>query len=139
MYRRLLVPVDLSGRSHGALAVARQLALPAQGEITLLHVIETIEGFEDEDLESFYFRLEQRARRVLEELASQVPPAGPTVRTEVTYGRRDREIVAFAERHGHDLIVMGSHRMDLGHPGVGWPTLSHRVAILAQCPVLLVR
>ncbi len=138
MFRRLLVPVDLSGRSHEALSVARELVSPGEGELTLLHVIETIEG-SDEELEAFYSRLEQRARGVLDELASQIPDEGPQIRGEVTYGRRSLEIVAFAERHGHDLIVIGSRRIDQEQPASGWPSLSHQVAILAQCAVLLVK
>jgi hypothetical protein len=40
---------------------------------------------------------------------------------------------------GVELIVLSSHRVDLQNPGAGWGTMSYKVGILSQCPVLIVK
>ena len=44
-----------------------------------------------------------------------------------------------AEATGADLIVMRSHQVDPAEPTQGWGTISHKIAILAQCPVMLMK
>jgi nucleotide-binding universal stress UspA family protein len=58
---------------------------------------------------------------------------------EVLIGSPAREIVRFATAKRVDLIVLGSHRIDLARPAAGWGTTSYKVGILCQCPVLLVK
>ena len=65
--------------------------------------------------------------------------AGLSFARRVSYGRRAEEIVDFAAEEDSDLIILSSHRIDLENPGSSWTTLSYKVAILAQCPVLLVK
>jgi len=60
-------------------------------------------------------------------------------REEVIFGNRAPEIVRYAVEAGIDLIVLKSHRIDLQNPSAGWGTVSYKVGILAQCPVLLVK
>jgi nucleotide-binding universal stress UspA family protein len=55
------------------------------------------------------------------------------------FGSRAHEIVRYATEVGVDLIVLTSHRIDLHHPSAGWGTVSYKVGILSQCPVLLVK
>jgi hypothetical protein len=38
-----------------------------------------------------------------------------------------------------DLILLRSHPVGTDAPNRGWATLSYRVAVLAPCPVLLVK
>ena len=139
MFSRVLVPVDLSQSNIEAVGVAGELARLGGGEIILLHVIETIEDVEWQEIEEFYRGIQARARSLLNELklSLEAPPGG--VREELVYGRRVREILAAVERLGCDLVVLHSHRVDAENPTVGIGTLSHEVAVLAPCPVLLVK
>lgn len=138
MFRKLLVPVDLTEKNLRAVQVARDLALETGGGVTLLHVIETLDLPFDE-LAEFYERLEAKAARAMRELSAPLEEASHPHAQHVVYGKRAEEIVAFAEEHGFELLVMSSHRVDLEDPGAGWTTLSYKVAILAQCPVLLIK
>ncbi|MFQ5680008.1 MAG: universal stress protein [Gemmatimonadota bacterium] len=138
MFRSVLVPVDLTEKNEHAVRLARELAGESRGEVTLLHVIETLDLPFDE-LEEFYRRLEEKAARGMETLAEPLRAAEIPHHREVAYGKRGEAIVEYAERHANDLIIMSSHRVDLADPGSGWTTLSYKVAILAQCPVLLVK
>ena len=53
-------------------------------------------------------------------------------------GSRCGEILRAAEGDV-DLIVVSSHRVNLERRGVGASTLSYQIAVLAPCPVLLVK
>jgi nucleotide-binding universal stress UspA family protein len=64
---------------------------------------------------------------------------GVARREEVVFGHRAPEIVRYAAEVGADLIVLTSHRIDLQNPAAGWGTVSYKVGILAQGPVLLVK
>lgn len=139
-YRRILVPVDLTEKNEYALKVAEDLARRNAGELTLLHVIETIEddGFEKEELGDFYRRLEDKARHALEALAGRVAE-DVAVQQALIYGRRARAIVDWAREKETDLIVVGSHSMDPSEPRDSWITISYQVSMLASCPVLLLK
>jgi universal stress protein A len=47
--------------------------------------------------------------------------------------------VRFAIANEADLIVLASHRVNPSAVDRDWGTISYKVGILAQCPVLLVK
>jgi hypothetical protein len=61
------------------------------------------------------------------------------IKSEIIYGRRVREILNFAQEHEVDLIIPNSHRINPTDPTQGWDTISYKVGILSQCPVMLVK
>jgi nucleotide-binding universal stress UspA family protein len=61
------------------------------------------------------------------------------VESAVVYGRRAEEIVKYASANNVDLIVLASHRVNPSMVNRDWGTISYKVGILAQCPVLLVK
>ena len=136
MFKRILVPVDFSEKSPGSVDVACRLAAGNHGEIILLHVIETIEHLESDELRSFYSKLEKNAAAGLRRLADQAPGKGVSVQTETVYGKRARSIIEFAAKRRVDLIVLSSHRV---LPESGFPSISYEVGVLATCPVLLLK
>ena len=138
MFERILVPVDLTDKNRSAVETARDLALEGDGEVTLLHVIEMLD-VPFEELEGFYRELEEKAAAAMERLAEPLEAGGVEHTLQVVYGERAAEIVEFADEQAFDLIVLTSHRTDLANPAEDWATLSHKVAILAQTPVLLVK
>jgi nucleotide-binding universal stress UspA family protein len=92
MFQRMLVPVDLTQKNAHAVETARDLAAESGGTVTLLHVIETLD-LPFEELEAFYARLEEKARRAMEEMAEPLQEAGLSFARRVSYGRRAEEIV----------------------------------------------
>jgi nucleotide-binding universal stress UspA family protein len=139
MFQRILVPVDLTQKSIAAVDLAYEFAVQAKAEVILLHVIETIEHVEFDEMKEFYDRLEKSARKGLEEFSERFGVKGMKVDQAVIYGRRSEEIIDFAINNRADLIIMASHRIDPDRPGHDWSTLSYAVAIMAPCPVLLVK
>jgi nucleotide-binding universal stress UspA family protein len=139
MFKKILVPVDLSDRHQQALDIAARLAKERDGEVTLLHVIEIISGLWPEEERDFYERIEQLARDHLAKLGRFLEERQVLRREEIVYGNRAQEIVRYAMQADVDLIVLTSHRIDLQDPSAGWGTVSYKVGILSQCPVLLVK
>lgn len=137
MFDHVLVPVDLTDRNRRALEAAARLA-GEDGEITLLHVIETLD-LPFEELEDFYERLHDRAQKEMDQMAEPLSVSGVAVIQRVCYGSRLREILGYAEEYATDVIVMSSRRLDVSDRPTAFATLSHQVAILSQSPVLLVK
>jgi len=139
MFQKILMPVDLTDVHQPALDIAARLAQESAGEVTLLHVIEVITEEWAGEEHDFYDRLEQKARDHLARLGHYLRERAVPLREEVVFGNRAPEIVRYAVEAGIDLIVLKSHRIDLQNPSAGWGTVSYKVGILAQCPVLLVK
>lgn len=140
MFSTILVPVDRSQRAAGAVEAAFRLAAMETGaRVTLLHVVEVIKDTTYDDYRDFYDALAAQAKIEMDALLEPFNDAGPQVETTVVFGRRVKEILRVAEEHGFDLIVLQSHRIDREEPTRGWGTISHRVGLLADCPVLLVK
>ena len=139
MFKKILVPVDVSDRHQQALDIAGRLAKQNDGEVILLHVIEVLPGLWLEEERDFYERLEQMSREHLAKSGRSLETYQVPRREEIVYGSRAHEIVRYAVELSVDLIVLSSHRIDLQDPNSGWGTVSYKVGILSQCPVLLVK
>lgn len=139
MFNRILVPVALTEKSLGAVDVAFNLARQFKSQVTLLHVIETIEHVTFDEMKGLYDRLEASARKGLQEFSERFEAEGLNVDRLVTYGHRTQGIVETAIANQSDLIILASHRIDPDRPGHDWATISYGVAILAPCHVLLVK
>jgi nucleotide-binding universal stress UspA family protein len=139
MFKRILVPVDLTEKSLAAVEIAYEFAVKFGAAVTLLHVIETIEHVEFEELKPFYQRLEKSARTGLQEFSEKFISNKLQVDQGIVYGHRTDEIIQFAIGNQVDLIIMASHRIDPDRPGHDWSSISYTVAILSPCPVLLAK
>jgi nucleotide-binding universal stress UspA family protein len=138
-FRHVLVPTDLTEHTERALTLIEALALPESTRITLLHVIVTIDGVPASELKAFYARLERKARAAMTAMARRAVKGTLGTAVAVAYGRRAEAIVAFAAANNVDLIVLASHRVSPSLANRDWGTISYKVGILAQCPVLLVK
>jgi nucleotide-binding universal stress UspA family protein len=139
MFQKILVPTDLTDRTIKALDVAMNVAPSDKSHITLLHVIETIAGTEDEELTGFYRKLEQRALSRLHEIVRRAAGKHAHVDIEVRYGKRAEEVLRFAREQQADLIVLASHPLDPSQLPASLGTMSYKLGVLAPCAVLLVK
>ena len=108
-------------------------------EVVLLHVIETIEQLDFDELKSFYDRIEKSARKTLGEFAERFVSNKLRVEQAVIYGHRIHPIVDYTMQNRIDLTIMASHRVDPEQPGRDWSSISYAVAILSPSPVLLAK
>ena len=139
MFRRILVPIDLSENSLRAVDLAYEFATQFGAEVILLHVIETIEHVQFDELKPFYERLERSAQKGLLEFSERFVANKLPVDQALVYGHRTKEIIDYAMGNRIDLVIIASHRIEPDRPGHDWSSISYSVAILSPCPVLLVK
>lgn len=138
-FQHILVPLDFTEHNRTALEVAIEMAVQNRARVTLLHVIESIEGSDDSESREFMQQLHQKSESELEVLAQPFEAAGVSVDRKVREGRRTAEIVQDAAERKADLIVMSSHPINPADPMKSLGTISYQVSILCSCPVLLVK
>lgn len=139
-YRHILVAVDLTPDSQRVLARALPIAERNEhAKISVIHALEPL-GFAyggdmPMDTQDLQDQLDQHARKQLAVLAE---PLGVAPEDQhVMIGVADDEIHHFAQTHGVDLIVVGTH----GRTGLAllFGSTSSSVLKGAKCDVLAVR
>lgn len=141
-FKHVLVPLDLAPRNKAALEIAFEVALENKAKVSLLHVTERIEfpGEEpDKEMLAFYENIRQRYMAELESISQRFSDAGVDVETKVHLGKPLKKIVDFSMTHDVDLIIMSSHPIQSDDPLRSWGTLSYKVSIACECPILLVK
>ena len=139
MFKNILVPVDLTKKNKQALDIAVKIALHDKSKVYLLHVVETIASTSFSEFEDFYRNLEKRAKKYIDKLITPYKKNKPTLEGKITFGHRVVEILSFSGKNKIDLIVMNSHKVNPQEPTEHWGTISQKVGILSQCPVMLVK
>lgn len=139
---RILVPIDGSEPAIAALRFAFEHH--PEAEFTVIHVVSASEGlvgegdisyFDQEMIQSAIDRGEglcERAREMADERGIE------SIESAVQIGRPSTTIVAFAEEHDIEHIVLGSH----GRSGVArllLGSVAETVARRASVPVTIVR
>ena len=96
-FRRILVPTDLTDRTHQALELTFELA-GSGTRVTLLHVVQTVPGLAFDDLRPAYEKLRDRAARKMATIVNRVTPSALGVEIKIAYGPRAETIVKTATR-----------------------------------------
>ena len=135
----ILVPVDFTNKNEEAVRVAQQLAKQNHARVTLLHVIESIDFPEDDEISSFYSRLESRAANEMDKLLALFSDQDLDVSVETVINSRCQGIVLYAVDNAVDLIVMNSHPIRDRKDRHGLATISYQVSVLCPCSVMLVK
>jgi nucleotide-binding universal stress UspA family protein len=138
MFKKILLPLDLSDRHQRAVDIAAELAKQSGGEVVLLHVIETIPGLGVDEEKAFYGRLNKMAETHLEGIARRLSERRVACRRRVLYGHRARAVADEADALAVDLIVLTAPPVDSRNVA-GWGSLSWKIGVLCRCPVLLVK
>lgn len=139
--KRILWATDLSPASEGAWRYLLMLADLFSAEVSLLHVVNSIElaGFAEMPVPPPAGWIEGQLaviERELDRRQQEVEALGLGARRKVTVGFPAETIIAEAERA--DLIVMGTHgRTGLPHVLLG--SVAEAVLRKAPCPVLVVQ
>ncbi|MEM6481088.1 MAG: universal stress protein [Pseudomonadota bacterium] len=134
MYKNILVPVALDhGLSPKTLSIARKLAEP-DAAIVALHVHEepehSVRAYVDQTLM-------QKAYETANTLLHEKIDGHDGVTAEIVQGHTYRSIIDYAQTHGIDCIVMGSHKPGLSDYLLG--STAARVVRHASCAVHVYR
>lgn len=147
MFTNILVAVDGSEHSVKAARLGIESAVQSDGQVTFLHVArkfpipETLKQYIDSEHltgEPIY-AIDDATSSVLKQLVKEARTQGVgRVKSEIREGRPSRTIVAMARSLGADAIFLGSRGLtDIEGSLLG--SVSHKVASLAACTVVLVK
>ncbi|MCM2291864.1 universal stress protein [Allorhizobium sp. BGMRC 0089] len=136
MYGKIIVPVDCDKIERGGSILKRAAALLNDGgEIVLLSVVEPVPAYLTIDIPQDILEgavADSKAR--LEDLKAR---SGIAATVEVRIGPPAHEILAAANEHKADLIVIASHVPDFSNYLLG--ATADRVVRHAECSVLVDR
>ena len=147
MFKRILVAIDGSAHSMKAAETGIQLARTYDTDLTFLHVTTKLnlpdqlrdylkgEQLAGQDL----LAIDDATRRVVADISARAETEGVRkVKTIFREGKPARTIVAYAKSARIDTIVMGSRGLsELESALLG--SVSHKVASLADCTVMIVK
>jgi nucleotide-binding universal stress UspA family protein len=134
MFRKMLVPLDVSELSEVTFKYANELASRFAGlEVILLHVCA------DRNTVALHRNyIENAADKIRAEAQKNSSNKDIRVRGELLFGTPADEITRFSEENGFDLILMASH----GRSGISrWAmgSVAYKVLRQSKVPVLMVR
>ncbi|AGS21074.1 universal stress protein A [Rhizobium etli] len=136
MYRKIIVAIAL-GRLDRGENILRKAAslLDAGGEIVALNVVEDVPTYVAIELPANM--LEDAMKDGRDKLEALVAATGVTARIDIRNGPPAKAIIAAAESHGADLIILASHVPDFSNYFIG--ATADRVVRHAKCSVLVER
>lgn len=140
MYDEILVPTDGSPEIEEAITEALDLAGFTGGRIHSVYVVDTRDYSTLSD--SKWFTIErdrtQRGEEAIANVRRRANERDVPTETELVRGIPHEEILAYAEEHGIDVVVMGTHgRTGLEHFLNG--SVTEKVIRNTELPVLVVR
>lgn len=139
MYDEILVPTDGSDAATRALDHALDIAGQYDARIHALYVVDanaysTLETGTDVVISA----LEEEGNEAVDAVTDRATTAGVETVTEVSTGTVHRNIIDYADEHGIDLIVMGTHgRQGLDRYLLG--SVTEKVVRASDVPVMTIR
>ncbi|WP_436346031.1 universal stress protein [Natronorubrum sp. FCH18a] len=135
-YANVLIPTDGSVHAKAAVELGASVAGRHGATVHLLSVMDELPEIPDAESAGLPAQLEENLQTVLDEEAARAERAGADdVTTAIEIGSVPREVVAYAEAEGIDLVVMGTH----GRTGIDRHLLgsfTERVIRTSPVPVL---
>ena len=136
MYKKIIVAVDCGALERGEKILRKaQTLLDDGGEIVLLTVIEEMPGYMAIELPVDL--IEGAIADGKSKLTGLREKTGIAARVELRSGHPAREIIAAAEEHVADLIIVASHVPSLSNYFIG--ATADRVVRHSKCSVLIDR
>ena len=139
IYRHILVPIDFTQKNEAAIKVAQELASREESRLTLAHVVEEIDDTTGEEFTQFYDMLLSKATARLATLSRGLRDTGLEVDEYLVVGKPLVEIVHYVQEQNVDLVVLGSHKIDIREGRGNWGTLSYQLSVVCPCQALLVK
>ena len=140
MFKNILVAIDLEHDTHidDLLRIASDTARLRGAQVNLLHVIPAASPVVSQFLpENYEAMVSRKIEKDLTALAAKVDLAEGAATSSVRFGDVYQEILAHAGKIGADLIIVASHKPNVGDYLLG--TTAARIVRHAVCSALVVR
>ncbi|MCP4489455.1 MAG: universal stress protein [Gammaproteobacteria bacterium] len=146
MINKILVPLDGSDLSKKALIFACEMALRYDSSLSLLHVVQALDGQHTMALgeaaitvETTHEELEEAGCKVMEAAVEIVDILGCKLdKQQIESGSPAKQILDHAANNSIDIIIMGSHGLS-SLEGVMLGSISDKVSHLATCTCVTIR
>lgn len=136
MYRKIIVPVAIDSLDKGEKILKKAASLlDPGGEIFLVNVVEELPGYMAIDLPVDL--VENSLKEAKAKLVELKETAGVAATVELRSGAPAHEILASADDHKADLIIIASHTPDFTNYFIG--ATADRVVRHSKCSVLVDR
>ncbi|MBB2710254.1 universal stress protein [Rhizobium sophoriradicis] len=136
MYRKIIVAIALGRLDRGENILRKAASLLDEGgEIVALNVVEDVPTYVAIELPANM--LEDALKDSRDKLEGLVATTGIAARIDIRNGPPAKAIIAAAESHGADLIILASHIPDFSNYFIG--ATADRVVRHAKCSVLVER
>jgi nucleotide-binding universal stress UspA family protein len=136
VYDDILVPTDGSEAAAEAVERAIDLATTYDARLHVLYVVEPVYTA-DFDVQGVMDALEAEGREATAAIAERADAAGIEATSAIEFGTPHREILAYADEHGVDLIVMTTH----GRTGIDrylLGSVTEKIVRTAEVPVMTI-
>ena len=140
MFKNILVAVDLDHDTlvDDLLRAASDIANTHRSQVHLLNVVAAAPAVVSQFLPENYEKMASgKIEKDLAALAAKVDLAEGAAASSVRFGDIYQEILAHAEQIGADLIIVASHKPDIGDFLLG--TTASRIVRHASCSALVIR
>lgn len=144
MYQRFLVPIDDSATSEYALDEAIKFAQQQKAHIEVLHVVEDVLYFENDDYINYaelVHSLRVNGEKILAQAQKKLYQAGIEHETKLAVAQSERivdVIIKEAKNNSADLIIIGTHGRT-GFSRILLGSVAEGVVRTAHIPILLIR
>ncbi|ANK84906.1 MULTISPECIES: universal stress protein [unclassified Rhizobium] len=136
MYRKIIVAVALGSLDRGENILRKAASLlDTGGQIVALNVVEDVPTYVAIELPANM--LEDAMKDGRDKLEALVAATGVAATIDIRNGPPAKAIIAAAESHGADLIILASHIPDFSNYFIG--ATADRVVRHAKCSVLVER
>ena len=140
MYKKILVPLDVTQTDSGEAGLKAAAALGAQSgaELILLNVVSPVPNLVAAQLPGDYLEsAKDNAGKVMNEMASKAGLKSGSYTIQIAQGGAYDEILSSAQSSGADLIVVTSHQPELSDYLLG--STAAKIVRHAKISVLVVR
>lgn len=139
MFNHIFVPTDFSAHADEALGVAIEVAKKFDSRITLVHSCEPPTfAYADMITVDLVTPIQDAAREALKEAIVSLRQRYVKSESLLLFGIASVELIAAVEKHGADLVVIGTHgRTGVSHLLLG--SVAERIVRTSPVPVLTVR
>jgi len=141
MFKKVLVAVDGSEGSQGAIQIVKSMAKNGIAESITIISVAIVPALPLEAVDivvTDQYKMEQIAYIVADKAKKDMETEGIAVDTVVLSGDPGLSISQYANDNHFDLIIMGSRGLS-GVKGLLLGSVSHKVLQTAHCPVLINR
>jgi len=142
--KNILIPVDGSEYSNRALEAGKEIAKMFDSKVTIINVVPQVWDPGIGEIDYVYImqesdKIPEYSRKMLEKAKEKFSGMENPVKTESINGNPADTIVDYANAHGIDLIIMGSHGLGALIDRLMTGSVTTKVLHHVNIPVLVVK